>query len=80
MKALICNGGYDLGTRTDYTYGFGWMNLLRSVDMLRIIISHLLYCYSGNNTHNITVPANTGSIEGMLYWNDPEAAALSARL
>ena len=35
MKALICNGSSDLGnTGPDYTYGFGGMNLLRSVDML----------------------------------------------
>ncbi len=29
MKALICNGGTDLGnTGPDFTYGFGWMNLV----------------------------------------------------
>jgi hypothetical protein len=35
MKALICNGAADFGNiGPDYTYGFGVMNLLRSVDML----------------------------------------------
>ena len=29
MKALICNGGSDLGnTGPDFTYGFGRMNLV----------------------------------------------------
>jgi hypothetical protein len=63
MKALICNGGADLGNAgPDYTYGFGWMNLLRSVDML----SNNHYYIStinngGNNPHTISVPANAGS-------------------
>ena len=35
MKALLCNGATDNGNAgPDYRYGFGWMNLLRSVKML----------------------------------------------
>ena len=77
MKALICNGATDLGnTGPDYTYGFGGMNLLRSVDML----SNNRYYSStinngGNNPHSITVPANTAQLKVTLYWNDPAAAA-----
>ena len=81
MKALICNGGRDLGNPgPDYTYGFGWMNLLRSVDMLennQYFISSV--ATSGNNTHNITVPANTAQLKVMLYWNDPAAAVLASQ-
>jgi hypothetical protein len=81
MKALICNGGHDLGnTGPDYTYGFGWLNLLRSVDMLEnnhYVISSI--ANSGSNTHTITVPANTAELKVMLYWNDPPAAPLASQ-
>jgi Subtilase family/Secretion system C-terminal sorting domain/CARDB len=81
MKALICNGGTDLGnTGPDYTYGFGWMNLLRSVDML----SNNHYYIStisngGNNPHLISVPANIAQLKVMLYWNDPAAAVFASQ-
>jgi hypothetical protein len=81
MKALLCNGGYDLGnTGPDYTYGFGGMNLLRSVEMLnnnRYYISAINN--GGNNPHSITVPANTAQLKVTLYWNDPAAAVLASR-
>ena len=81
MKALICNGAADLGNPgPDYTYGFGGMNLLRSVDMLhnnRFYISTI--SNGGNNTHSISVPANTAQLKVTLYWNDPAAAAFSAQ-
>jgi hypothetical protein len=79
MKALICNGGRDLGNiGPDYTYGFGWLNLLRSVDMLEnnhYVISSI--ANTGMNTHTITVPANTAELKVMLYWHDPPASLLS---
>jgi hypothetical protein len=81
VKALICNGGADLGNAgPDYTYGFGWMNLLRSVDML----SNNHYYISainngGNNLHSISVPANTAQLKVTLYWTDPAAAALASQ-
>jgi hypothetical protein len=81
MKALICNGATDLGnTGPDYTYGFGWLNLLRSVDMLsnnRYIISSINN--GGNNSHSITVPANTAQLKVTLYWNDPAASAFASQ-
>jgi hypothetical protein len=80
MKALICNGAADLGnTGPDYTYGFGWMNLLRSVKMLEQnnYFSDSV-ANSANNTHVITVPANTAQLKIMLYWNDPAAAVLAS--
>ncbi|HLG38331.1 MAG TPA: S8 family serine peptidase, partial [Chitinophagaceae bacterium] len=81
MKALICNGGRDLGNPgPDYTYGFGWLNLLRSVDMLennRYVFSSV--ANGGSDTHNITVPANTAQLKVMLYWHDPAAAALASQ-
>ncbi|MDP4261023.1 MAG: S8 family serine peptidase [Bacteroidota bacterium] len=81
MKALICNGGRDLGNAgPDYTFGFGSMNLLRSVDMLEnnhYIISSV--SNGGSNIHSITVPANTAELKVMLYWHDPAAAPLTSQ-
>ncbi|MBI1342918.1 MAG: S8 family serine peptidase [Terrimonas sp.] len=80
MKALICNGADDRGnTGVDYTFGYGSMNLLRSIDMLDNA-NYLTASVnnSGSNTHNITVPSNTAQLKVMLYWNDPAAAALAS--
>jgi hypothetical protein len=81
MKALILNGGTDLGnTGPDYTYGFGWMNLYRSVDMLhnsRYYISSAVL--NDDNTHSITVPAGTAQLKVTLYWNDPAAAVFASQ-
>ena len=81
MKALVCNGATDKGnTGPDYEYGYGWMNLARSVDMLdnnHYFIASV--ANSSTNTHTITVPANTAQLKVMLYWNDPAASALSSQ-
>jgi len=81
MKALICNGGTDLGnTGPDFTYGFGWMNLLRSVDMLNNNRYYISTIHNGgNNPHSIVVPANTAQLKVTLYWNDPAAAAFASQ-
>lgn len=79
IKALICNGASDQGLPgPDYSYGFGQMNLLRSVAMLdkghyfNGEITHL-----ATNTHQIIVPANTAKLKVMIYWNDPAPAVLA---
>lgn len=81
MKVLLCNGANDRGNAgPDFDYGFGWMNLLRSVDMLennRYIIANSTN--GSTNTHSISVPANTAQLKVMLYWNDPAASPLSAK-
>jgi len=80
IKSLLCNGADDLGNAgPDFTFGFGNMNLLRSIEMLqtnRYIISSV---NNGvNNTHNITVPASTAQLKIMLYWNDPAASVFAS--
>jgi hypothetical protein len=81
MKALICNGGTDLGNNgPDYTYGFGWMNLLRSVDMLSNNRYYISTINNGvNNPHSISVPVNTAQLKVTLYWNDPAAAVFASQ-
>ena len=81
MKALLCNGGVDKGNPgPDFKYGYGWMNLLRSIDMLENNHYIISSCTNGStNTHTISVPANTAQLKVMLYWNDPAASPLSAK-
>ncbi len=81
MKAILCNGAMDKGAAgPDFQYGFGWMNLIRSVEMLegsRYV--------SGNSTngatttHIITVPSGTAQLKVLLYWNDLPASVISNR-
>ncbi len=81
IKAILCNGATDLGTAgPDFRYGFGYMNLHRSLDILEK--NHLVQDSVGHgqkNVHRISVPAGTAQIKVMLYWNDPAASHLSRR-
>ncbi|WP_025764281.1 S8 family serine peptidase [Dyadobacter tibetensis] len=81
MKALICNGATDLGNAgPDYKYGFGWMNLVRSLQILESAqfrndsVSH-----GQQKSVSVSIPANTAQLKVMLYWNDPAASTLSAQ-
>ncbi len=80
MKALLCNGATDLGPEgPDYTYGFGWMNLLRSAIMLENhdYITGAV-ANGGQVDQVVNVPANTALLKVMLYWNDTAASVLAA--
>ncbi|TLV02142.1 S8 family serine peptidase [Dyadobacter luticola] len=79
MKALVMNGAFDHGlTGPDYSYGFGGMNLFRSLNMLNA--GHYVsgqIGHQGKNQHQIIVPANTAKLKVMLYWNDPAQSLLT---
>ena len=81
MKALLLNGAIDKGNPgPDYSYGFGWMNLLRSVKMLENEnYFHDSVANGNTNQHVITVPPNTAELKVMLYWNDPAASPLAGQ-
>lgn len=81
MKAILCNGTTDLGNDgPDYQYGFGWMNLLRSVKMIENNSYLTGSATQGiNNLHEIEVPPGTAKLKIMLYWNDPAASIFAAR-
>ncbi len=81
VKALVCNGGMDKGNAgPDYKYGFGWINLLRSVKMMESKSYENDSLTNGSSkTHTISVPENTAQLKVMLYWNDPAAAILSSQ-
>ena len=81
MKALLCNGATDLGNAgPDYAYGFGFMDVRRSIDMLEK--NHYAtgqLAAGGSRAHSITVPANTAMIKATLYWHDPPASVLGVQ-
>ena len=81
MKAILCNGASDKGNAgPDFQYGFGWLNLLRSVDMVENNRYFIANSTQGSvNNHTISVPANAAQLKVMLYWNDPAASPLSAK-
>ncbi len=81
MKALLCNGATDLGNPgPDYSYGFGWMNLLRSAIMLENNNYFSNSIATGNTQDQvIAVPANTARLKVMLYWNDTAASVLASQ-
>lgn len=81
MKALLCNGATDLGNAgPDYSYGFGWMNLLRSAIMLEKNNYFINSIATGSTQDQvITVPAGTAQLKVMLYWNDTAASVLASQ-
>lgn len=81
VKALLCNGGADLGNKgPDHSYGFGWMHLGRSVELLeKEHYKEGSLTNGGQQTYTISVSPGTAQLKVMLYWNDPPAAAMSSR-
>ena len=80
MKALLCNGAADAGNPgPDFVYGFGMMNLLRSVNMLEQNNYFIQNISHGNSqAHQVTVGAGVAELKVMLYWNDAPASPLAA--
>ncbi|MES2772612.1 MAG: S8 family serine peptidase [Bacteroidota bacterium] len=76
MKAIVMNGGLDLGnTGPDFRHGYGMLNMERNLDMIknsRFFSGSI--ATAGVQTQTITVPANTSRLRVMLYWHDPAAA------
>ncbi len=72
LKTLILNGATDMGNPgPDYSYGFGAMNLGRSLGMLnnnRYAANAITH--DARQTIQISVPPNTAELKLMLYWHD----------
>ncbi len=80
LKAILLDGALDIGNPgPDYSYGFGSMDLNRS---LKIIDGGHYNSSDINNgdsqSFSITVPANTSQLKVMLYWNDLPANPTAA--
>ncbi len=80
LKAIVLDGALDLGNPgPDFSYGFGALDLYRSLQM--IDNGHFFTASmfnGGTQTANITIPANTGQVKIMLYWNDVPASPAAA--
>src|SRR5690242_13958266 len=77
IKTLACNSADDLGNPgPDFIYGFGMLNARKAVEALENN-QYFNNTISNSGTANFTitgVPAGTGQLKVMLYWNDPAAA------
>ncbi|PSK89288.1 S8 family serine peptidase [Taibaiella chishuiensis] len=79
IKTLLMNGASDLATPgPDYAYGFGLLDLGRSLTMLD---SNRYFSNTINTTqeqtYTVTVPPNTAQARFMICWNDPAVAPLT---
>jgi hypothetical protein len=81
LKGILLNGAMDLGNPgPDYTYGFGAMDVSRSLKI--IDDSHFATNTIGNGaqqTITVTVPANTAQLKIMLSWSDVPASPTAAK-
>ena len=72
MKAIVCNSATDMGNPgPDFSYGFGWMDLLRAVailDSVRYFSGAVVA--NASDIHSISVRSNTAQLKVMLYWQD----------
>ena len=81
LKALLLNGSTDIGNPgPDYRYGFGFLNLYRSLQILdnHHYTTNVMTSTSGTQLAVITVPNNTSVLKVMLYWHDTAASPLSS--
>lgn len=77
MKAIVTNTAYDLGNAgPDYIYGFGTLDVYRAAKTVTDgNYTTGTIANTGNNTHNIVVPAGANQLKVMLYWHDAEGTA-----
>lgn len=79
VKALLLNGAQDLGnTGPDFAYGFGRLDLERSIANLeagRYTTSQVVHGDSFSYTLN--VPAGVSNLKIMLYWHDTTGSGIS---
>ena len=80
VKLLLMNGADDIAEPgPDYHYGFGLLNVGRSLTMLDSNRYFSNTVQTGQQqTFPINIPANTAEAKIMLYWNDPAASPLAA--
>lgn len=81
LKGLVINGATDFGNPgPDYQYGFGLINIERSVKILNDGYYKTDSLTNGNNkTFTINVPTNTSQLKVLLYWNDLSAALTASK-
>ena len=81
LKAILLNGAMDLGNPgPDYSYGYGGMDLYRSLQMLDANNYTYNSIVEGDSQYfTITIPPNTGKLKVMICWNDYPASSLASK-
>jgi hypothetical protein len=80
-KALLMNGAVDIGTPgPDYTFGYGLVDLTRSLIMMdsNRYLTGSISQGASQTPATIAVPPNTGQLKVMLYWHDVPSSPLAA--
>lgn len=80
-KALLMNAAQDLGAPgPDYRYGYGMMDLRRSLNMMdNSWYTTGAISNGGSQTPvTISIPANTAQLKVMLIWHDVPASTLAS--
>lgn len=72
LKALLMNGARDMGRKgPDFEFGFGFLDLDRSLSMLRQgQFKESVVAWGKTETHTIGVPEGVQQLKVMLYWHD----------
>ena len=82
LKTLLVNGSTDIGIPgPDFRFGFGFLNVERSLIMLdsnRYLTSNV--SNGLQTTHTVNVPANTAQLKVLLCWHDPAASPMAAKV
>lgn len=81
LKTVLLNGTTDIGLPgPDFTYGFGFMNVARSIQILDSNWYSVDTIKAGGSQNiNITVPANTARLKVMLYYHDVASSPSSSK-
>lgn len=81
LKALVLNGATDIGNPgPDYRFGFGFMNVYRSLQMLDNLWYKTSTITNGDQqSFNVTVPPNTAKLKVMLCYHDDPGTPLAPK-
>ena len=81
LKAILLNGAMDLGNPgPDYSYGYGGMDLYRSLQMLDANnYTYNTIAEGDSQFFTITIPPSTGKLKVMICWNDFPASPLATK-
>lgn len=81
LKTLLINGADDIGIPgPDFRFGFGFLNVERSLIMIdsnRYIAGAVTN--GAQTTHNIIVPPNASQLKITLCWHDVAASPMAAK-
>ncbi|MCB0696749.1 MAG: S8 family serine peptidase, partial [Chitinophagaceae bacterium] len=82
LKTLLINGATDIGNEgPDYRFGFGFLNVQRSLIMLdsnRYATGNI--STGGEQTYDVVVPPGVAQLKVLLCWHDAPATPMAAKV